>query len=54
MDLLVCKEMTRGYAGNKWTFGAAKEVIVEYLWTWEKQDMLYFEGDTIKGVEKCE
>ena len=39
------KETTKEFSSNQWNFGSSKDVSMEYLWVWSKQEILYMEVD---------
>ena len=42
-----------GYAGNQWTFGSSKDVIIDNLLTWSNQDRLDSGSDPISEEDCC-
>ena len=48
-SFLACKQAARGYAGNLWNLGAAKDEKMQNFQTWDNQDGSESDGDTISG-----
>ena len=51
--LLVCKEAMKNYVGDQFMLGEARDVSVEYFWTWSKVDGTDADGVPMSGLESC-
>ena len=47
------KQSDKELTGDKWELGELKGLSADYLWYWEKKDIIVYDGHEYLGIDKC-